>query len=118
VPPAFDAAALHALGEDIGHDGVAEMLHVFQQETRVRLRRMMEAGSQSGSLMREAHTLKGAAGTVCAPLLRWRAEAIEAQLRAGGSIAPGELAGLTEALHAFSEAVAASGIESPEEVYG
>ena len=70
APLAFDAAALHALGEDIGHEGVAEMLEVFQQETRARLQRMTAPGIPAATLMREAHTLKGAAGTVCAPLLR------------------------------------------------
>ncbi|MGA3402148.1 MAG: ATP-binding protein [Acetobacteraceae bacterium] len=110
APLAFDAAALHALGEDIGHDGVAEMLDVFQQETRARLQRMTVPGIPSATLMREAHTLKGAAGTVCAPLLRHRAEAIEARLRAGAPIEPGDLAGLTEALQAFLDALEATGV--------
>jgi HPt (histidine-containing phosphotransfer) domain-containing protein len=108
VPLAFDAAALHALGEDIGHDGVAEMLEVFQQETWVRLQRMTAAGIPSVNLMREAHTLKGAAGTVCAPLLRRRAEAIEARLRAGVPLEPGDIAGLSEAMQAFTAAVEAT----------
>ena len=59
--------------------------------------------------MREAHTLKGAAGTVCAPLLRQRAAAIEARLRAGAPIEPGDVAGLSAAFRAFSEAVEAIG---------
>ncbi len=112
APPPFDAAALHALGEDIGHGGVAEMLDVFQRETRARLQRMMVPGIPSPALMREAHTLKGAAGTVCAPLLRRRAEAIEARLRAGAPIDPGDLAGLSRALLAFTDAVEATGVTS------
>jgi signal transduction histidine kinase/CheY-like chemotaxis protein len=109
---AFDAAALHALGEDIGHDSVAEMLEVFQQETLARLQRMAVPGVPSVTLMREAHTLKGAAGTVCAPLLRRRAEAIEARLRAGAPIEPGDLGGLMAALQAFTTAVETTGVMS------
>jgi len=88
--------------------GVAEMLEVFQQETWVRLQRMTAAGIPSVNLMREAHTLKGAAGTVCAPLLRRRAEAIEARLRAGVPLEPGDIAGLSEAMQAFTAAVEAT----------
>ncbi len=110
---AFDAAALQALAEDIGHDGVAEMLDVFQQETRMRLQRMAVPRLPAATLMREAHTLKGAAGTVCAPLLRRRAEAIEARLRAGAPIDAGDVAGLAAALQAFSDAVEASGVMVP-----
>ncbi len=109
-PPAFDAAALHALGEDIGHDGVAEMLQVFQQETGARLQRMMAPGIASATLMREAHTLKGAAGTVCAPLLHRRAEVMEARLRAGAPIEPGDLASLGRAFQAFVDAVDTAGV--------
>ncbi len=110
APPACDTAALHALGEEIGHEGVAEMLDVFQKETRARLQRMTVPGLPAAALMREAHTLKGAAGTVCAPLLRRRAEAIEARLRAGVPIDPEDLAGLTTALQAFTDAVEAAGV--------
>ncbi|HEY3848309.1 MAG TPA: ATP-binding protein, partial [Acetobacteraceae bacterium] len=113
APLPFDAAALHALGEDIGHDGVAEMLEVFQHETQERLQRMAVPGVPPATLMREVHTLKGAAGTVCAPLLRRRAEAIETRLRAGGAIEPGDLAGLSGALQAFIAAVETTGVASP-----
>jgi CheY-like chemotaxis protein/HPt (histidine-containing phosphotransfer) domain-containing protein len=116
APLAFDAAGLHALGEDIGHDGVAEMLEVFQQETQARLQRMAAPGIQAATLMREAHTLKGAAGTVCAPLLRGRAEAIEARLRAGVAIEPGDVGGLTIAFQAFTDAVQAAGVRTQAEV--
>ena len=110
APLAFDAAALRTLGEDIGLDGVVEMLEVFQQETRARLQRMAAAGVPSATLMREAHTLKGAAGTVCAPLLHKQAEALEARLRAGVPIEPGDVAELSRALQAFNEAVEVSGV--------
>jgi CheY-like chemotaxis protein len=108
----FDAIALRALEEDIGCDGVAEMLDVFRQETRARLQRMATPGIPSTTLMREAHTLKGAAGTVCAPLLRRRAAAVEARLRAGAPIEAGDLAGLSGALQAFTDAVEATGVMS------
>jgi HPt (histidine-containing phosphotransfer) domain-containing protein len=60
--------------------------------------------------MREAHTLKGAAGTVCAPLLHKLAAALEARLRAGVPVEPGDLPGLGRALDAFIEAVEGSGV--------
>jgi signal transduction histidine kinase/CheY-like chemotaxis protein/HPt (histidine-containing phosphotransfer) domain-containing protein len=114
--PPLDAAALRVLGEQIGDDCVAEMLDMFQQETRARLQRMLQymatPGIPSDVLIDEAHTLKGAAGTVCAPLLRQRAEMIEARLRSGASIELGDLAGLTAALRAFTEALEATGIAS------
>ena len=67
--------------------------------------------------MREAHTLNGAAGngvagTGCVPLLRQRTEVIEARLRNGATIEPGELARVTAALQAFTEALEATGITS------
>ena len=113
TPLPLDAAALRALAADIGDDGVAEMLGVFQQETHARLQRMGAAGLPPITLMQEAHTLKGAAGTVCAPLLRRRAEAIETRMRTGGSVPPDALAGLAEALAAFTAAVDADGVGRP-----
>ena len=113
TPLPLDAAALRALAADIGDDGVAEMLGVFRQETLARLQRMGAAGLPPITLMREAHTLKGAAGTVCAPLLRRRAEAIETLMRTGGSVPPDALAGLAEAFAAFTAAVEADGVGRP-----
>ncbi len=88
------------------------MIEVFQQETQARLQRMAAPGIQAATLMREAHTLKGAAGTVCAPLLRGRAEAIEARLRAGVAIEPGDVGGLTIAFQAFTDAVESAGVRT------
>jgi len=113
APPPFDAAALRALAADIGEDGVGEMLEVFQRETRLRLQRMAAPGIPPVALMREAHTVKGAAGAVCAPLLRRRAEAIETALRNGGSMPSDALAGLEDAFAAFTAEVEASGIGRP-----
>jgi hypothetical protein len=107
APLAFDAVAIRALEDDIGQDGVAEMLEVFQQETGARLQRMAMPGLPAATLMREAHTLKGAAGTVCAPLLRSRAAAIEARLRAGVPTDPADVTGLLAAFHAFAKAAEA-----------
>jgi HPt (histidine-containing phosphotransfer) domain-containing protein len=67
--PAFDAAEFHELAEMIGDDGAAEMVMIFEAETRDRLRRL-EAGDQDlATQQREMHTLKGAAGSVAAPWL-------------------------------------------------
>ena len=51
TPLPLDAAALRALAADIGDDGVAEMLGVFQQETHARLQRMGAAGLPPITLM-------------------------------------------------------------------
>ncbi len=114
--PAFDAPGLRDLGEQIGNDSVAEMLDMFQHETRARLQLMRQQMATPGIppdvLLNEAHTLKGAASTVCAPLLYHRAALIEARLRSGATIKPADLEGLTAALQAFTEAVEATGMMS------
>jgi hypothetical protein len=111
--PGCDRAALHGLAVDIGEDGVAEMLEVFAQETRARLQRMAAPDIPPATLMREAHTLKGAAGTVCASLLCGRAAALEERLRSGRLAAPGDIAGLHTAFDAFIEVIETSDIMPP-----
>ena len=67
--PAFDAREFDELCEMIGLDGVLEMATIFETETRQRLRRLNEGNQTFTTLVREMHTLKGAAGTVGAPRL-------------------------------------------------
>jgi len=67
--PAFDAVEFAALNEMIGEDGVREMVEIFETETRQRLRRLAAGDQNAATLVREMHTLKGAAGTVSAPRL-------------------------------------------------
>jgi CheY-like chemotaxis protein len=98
---ACDLAALAALAEDIGLAGVAELVDMFIAETRSRLGRMASLDGNTGQLMHEAHSLKGAAGTVCAPRLADLAAALEARLRNGGSICAAEVDGLASAFAAY-----------------
>jgi HPt (histidine-containing phosphotransfer) domain-containing protein len=67
--PAFDAVEFGELSDMIGEDGVMEMVGIFEMETGNRLRRLAGGGQSVGMLVREMHTLKGAAGTVAAPRL-------------------------------------------------
>ena len=80
---------------------MAEVVNLFIVETRSRLHRMASPDIDPGRLTREAHTLKGAAGTVCAPRLAGLAAALEARLRAGGSMGPTEVDGLAAAFDAY-----------------
>jgi signal transduction histidine kinase/DNA-binding NarL/FixJ family response regulator len=93
--------ALSTLAEDLGNEGVAEVVNLFIVETKSRLHRMASPDIDPGRLTREAHTLKGAAGTVCAPRLAGLAAALEARLRAGGSMGPTEVDGLAAAFDAY-----------------
>jgi signal transduction histidine kinase/CheY-like chemotaxis protein/HPt (histidine-containing phosphotransfer) domain-containing protein len=98
---ACDQAALAALTEDIGLAGVAELVNLFIAETKARLCRMALLDSNTGRLTHEAHALKGAAGTVCAPRLAELAAALEGRLRNGGSIGAAEGDGLAAAFTAY-----------------
>src|SRR5262249_25727953 len=67
--PAFDAVEFDELSDTIGEDGVAEMVRIFETETRQRLARLLSGTQDLGTQVREMHTLKGAAATVAAPRL-------------------------------------------------
>ena len=66
VAPTLDRDALRTLIEEIGSDGVREMFDVFHAETvkRLALMRRLSCGNDREPIRNEAHTLKGAAGTV------------------------------------------------------
>jgi signal transduction histidine kinase/DNA-binding NarL/FixJ family response regulator/HPt (histidine-containing phosphotransfer) domain-containing protein len=102
---ACDFEALSQLREDLGDDGVAEMLTLFEAETRDRLGRLGSREMDGGTLLREVHTLKGAAGTVSASRLATRAAAIETRLRTGGALQPSDLPVLTADFEAWLAAV-------------
>ncbi len=102
-PPA-DRAVLQTLSDDLGEDGMAEMFAVFCTETRARLRRMAAEGVDPTVLLREVHTLKGAAGTVGAALLTQRSIALEARLKQGDALTQDDLARLGEAFEAYQQA--------------
>jgi CheY-like chemotaxis protein len=97
--------ALSVLAEDLGTEGVTEVVNLFIVETRSRLHRMGSPNIDPGRLVREVHTLKGAAGTVCAPRLAGLAAALETRLRAGGSMGHTEVDGLAAAFDAYTTEV-------------
>ena len=62
----LDAAFLHRLSQDIGTDGVAEMIHIFLEDAPGRMaaiRRGVTNGANQ-TVRREAHALAGAASNV------------------------------------------------------
>ncbi len=124
-----DAAAVHATGpdqndrpldlrgfarltDDIGADGVAAVTAAFEAETRDRLSLIADRGLDPVTLTREVHSLKGAAGAVCAVLLSRRAAALEIRLKRGEAMENVDVAALTEAFAAWIEEVRAT--ERPE----
>jgi signal transduction histidine kinase/DNA-binding NarL/FixJ family response regulator/HPt (histidine-containing phosphotransfer) domain-containing protein len=102
--PDCDRQALNQLAGDIGDEGVTEMLALFETETLGRLARLATP-LEARLLLREIHSLRGAAATVCAARLSARANFIEARLRGGGdALAEGDLPALTADFHAWRTA--------------
>ena len=64
-PMPVDLAAFDALAEEVGSDGVRQILAVFTRDTTQRLARMRELSfaADRDTIEIEAHTLKGASGT-------------------------------------------------------
>ena len=111
-PTSLDMAAMDEMLEAIGDDGVAEMVSMFERETRDRLARLADFADEPATQDREIHTLKGAANTVCAPALADLAAAIELRMkRGGGALVPDDVAALNEA---FCEWLAAVQARLPE----
>jgi HPt (histidine-containing phosphotransfer) domain-containing protein len=103
--PAFDPAQFADLGEMIGVDGVLEMVMIFEAETRERLLRVTAGGQDIGTLVREMHTLKGAAGTVAAPRLTALGRSLEHAASLGIAPTPDDLETVSAALEAWLAAV-------------
>ncbi|MGD0432824.1 MAG: Hpt domain-containing protein [Acetobacteraceae bacterium] len=99
--PAFDATQFAELSEAIGDDGAAEMVEIFETETRQRMRRLSGGSQDIATQLREMHTLKGAASTVAAPRLAELSRILEAAARSGIAPAPDQLEALTVALEAY-----------------
>jgi HPt (histidine-containing phosphotransfer) domain-containing protein len=102
---AFDAAEFRALSEMIGEDGVREMVEIFAAETRQRLRRLSAGDQTCATLVREMHTLKGAAGTVASPRLASLGRAFEQAAQRGIAPTSADLTAIETALEAFLAAV-------------
>jgi HPt (histidine-containing phosphotransfer) domain-containing protein len=103
--PAFDAVEFGALSEMIGEDGVQEMVMIFETETRQRLRRLTAGGQNFATLVREMHTLKGAAGTVASPRLAVLGRTLEHAAQRGIAPTVDHLNAIDDALEAFLAAV-------------
>ena len=98
---AFDALEFAALSEMIGEDGVREMVEIFATETRQRLQRLTVGGQTCATLVREMHTLKGAAGTVAAPRLALLGRTFEQAAQRGIGPTSDDLKAIDTALEAF-----------------
>ncbi len=99
--PPFDVCNFDALSEMIGEDGAREMVNIFETETRGRLRRLT-AGEQSlATLVREMHTLKGAADTVASPRLAELGRMLESAAGRGVVPSPDHISAIGSALEAF-----------------
>jgi HPt (histidine-containing phosphotransfer) domain-containing protein len=101
----FDAVEFSALSEMIGEDGVREMVEIFATETRLRVRRLTAGGQNCATLVREMHTLKGAASTVAAPRLAAMGRAFEHAARYGVGPTSDQLEAIDMALDAYLTAV-------------
>jgi signal transduction histidine kinase/DNA-binding response OmpR family regulator len=64
--PSFDRDTFARLGEEIGPDGARQVLATFMADSAARVARLRErvAARAARDVEREAHTLKGAAGTL------------------------------------------------------
>jgi HPt (histidine-containing phosphotransfer) domain-containing protein len=112
VSPAFDARSFDTLREMIGEDGAREMVEIFETETRRRLQRLVAGGHNTAALVREMHTLKGAAGTVASPRLAELGRTLEQSAERGITPTPRHLNEIESALEAFLAAARARN-ESP-----
>jgi len=102
---ALDPGAFRHLLDDIGADGAAEMIAMFEVETRCRLLRIASRDADEAMLVREIHSLKGAAAAACAmPLSRCAAE-IERRLGRDDTLSDADVMRLTEAFEAWRAAV-------------
>lgn len=97
----FDAVEFGELSGMIGEDGVREMIEIFAAETRQRLQRLTAGGQTSATLVREMHTLKGAAGTVAAPRLAELGRVFEQSAQRGIAPTSDDLTAIGTALEGF-----------------
>ena len=100
-----DEAALAALANDLSDAAVAELAALSLQETRARLQRMADPRMDHATLLREPHTLKGGARTVCATNLGNLAAALEERLRAGGAVSPVDIDTLETGFAVYAERI-------------
>jgi HPt (histidine-containing phosphotransfer) domain-containing protein len=105
--PAFDEVGFDELAAAIGDDGVMEMAAIFARETRQRLQRLGAGNQSNATLLREMHTLKGAAGSVAAPLLTGLGDRLEQVAHLGVAPTRNDLDAVAAGLEAWLAAVRA-----------
>ncbi|HEX3993176.1 MAG TPA: ATP-binding protein [Acetobacteraceae bacterium] len=106
---ALDDAALARLTDEIGSDGVTELVTMFAEETLVRLQVIADPGLDHARRILEVHSLKGAAASVCAASLSRRAASLEMHLKNDDTIDSVDTSFLVEAFDAWREAVRITG---------
>ncbi len=89
----------------IGQVGVNETIEIFETETRRRLRRLAIGGQDTATVVREMHTLKGAAGTVAAARLAALGRLFEQAAHTGIMPVLGDLKAIEDELDSFLVAV-------------
>ncbi|NVO15836.1 MAG: response regulator [Rhodoplanes sp.] len=85
VAATFDRGTFALLGEEIGPDGARQVLATFMSDSRARVAALREhvAARAAGDVEHEAHTLKGAAGTLGFACLAEIARQLEQDAKAG-----------------------------------
>lgn len=106
--PAFAAAEFAMMAEMIGRDGVMQMVSIFEAETRQRVLRLAAGEQSRTTVVREMHTLRGAARTVGSPRLAVLGGTFEADARHGRVPTMDQLKMIEDALDAFLSAVRAA----------
>ena len=78
-PPVFDRARYDAMVEELGEDGVRELMDIFLDETdrRIALLRKLSGETDRVKIAREAHSLKSDAGALGLAQLAELASALE-----------------------------------------
>jgi len=86
-----DTNAHAELSQDIGREDLEEMLSIFAGDVRTRLARLRSSGLAGADIVREVHSIRGAAGSVYATVLAGRAGELEARLKAGETLRDADL---------------------------
>ncbi|MSP01138.1 MAG: Hpt domain-containing protein [Acetobacteraceae bacterium] len=103
--PAFDPVEFAELAGVIGEDAVLDLVWIFETETTDRLQRLVAGGQDKVTLVREMHTLKGAAGIVASPRLTALGQCLEQMALRGIAPASCDLKAIEDALRVYLEAV-------------
>ncbi len=104
--PAREGRAYEALVREIGEDGAREVREVFWSETSARLQqfRTLALAQHHGRIVREAHSLKSAAGTFGYVRLAALALTLEKTAERLGDVEFGDLLDLMDAAYAAARA--------------